>query len=61
MYIRILNNTVLKFCIARTNEINLNCITKKKKGMAIDIKNFYEYPRNDAEWERKSIKKSHAM
>lgn len=27
--------------------------------MAIDIKNFYEYPRNDAEWERKSILKNH--
>ena len=30
--------------------------------MAIDIKNFYEYPGNDAEWRKKSIlKKSHAM
>ena len=27
--------------------------------MAIDIKNFYEYPGNDAEWGRKSILKNH--
>ena len=27
--------------------------------MAIDIKKFYEYPGNDAEWGRKSILKKH--